>query len=53
MSEDAIEVNELRKSFEGSPALNGLNLNVSRGSVYGFLGRNGAGLLHDSFSNLE
>jgi ABC-2 type transport system ATP-binding protein len=43
MTECAIEAVELRKSFTGHEALCGLNLNVPRGSVFGFLGRNGAG----------
>jgi len=43
MTECAIEAVELRKSFKGHEALCGLNLNVPRGSVFGFLGRNGAG----------
>src|SRR5215813_3934377 len=43
MTECAIEVAALRKSFKGREALCGLNLNVPRGSVFGFLGRNGAG----------
>jgi len=43
MTECAIEAVELRKSFKGHAALCGLNLNVPRGSVFGFLGRNGAG----------
>ena len=42
MIDFVIEANELRKSYKGSPALNGLNLAVRAGSVYGFLGRNGA-----------
>jgi len=43
MTECAIEAVELRKSFKAHEALCGLNLNVPRGSVFGFLGRNGAG----------
>ena len=39
MTECAIEAVELRKSFKGHEALCGLNLNVPRGSVFGFLGR--------------
>jgi ABC-2 type transport system ATP-binding protein len=38
-----IETAELRKSYDGALALQGLNLQVPRGSIYGFLGRNGAG----------
>ncbi|HEX4276162.1 MAG TPA: ABC transporter ATP-binding protein [Bryobacteraceae bacterium] len=43
MSDFVIETRDLRKSYGGVAALNGLNLEVRRGSVYGFLGRNGAG----------
>jgi ABC-2 type transport system ATP-binding protein len=43
MTECAIEAVALRKSFKGQEALCGLNLTVPRGSVFGFLGRNGAG----------
>jgi ABC-2 type transport system ATP-binding protein len=43
MSEYAIEASELRKSFKGVEALRGLDLRVPAGSVFGFLGRNGAG----------
>jgi ABC-2 type transport system ATP-binding protein len=43
MTDYVIEVSELRKSYNGTPALNGLDLAVRSGSVFGFLGRNGAG----------
>jgi ABC-2 type transport system ATP-binding protein len=43
MTECAIEAVALRKSFKGNEALCGLTLTVPRGSVFGFLGRNGAG----------
>jgi ABC-2 type transport system ATP-binding protein len=43
MSEFVIETSQLRKSFKGRPALNGLDLKVPAGSIFGFLGRNGAG----------
>jgi ABC-2 type transport system ATP-binding protein len=39
----AIEVTGLRKSFHGNAALNGLDLRVPAGSIFGFVGRNGAG----------
>ena len=39
----AIETVELRKRFDATEALRGLNLCVPRGSIFGFLGRNGAG----------
>ncbi len=38
-----IELRELRKSFDGFPALDGLNLKVPKGAVYGLVGPNGAG----------
>jgi ABC-2 type transport system ATP-binding protein len=39
----AIETNGLKKSFGETKALNGIDLQVARGSVYGLLGPNGAG----------
>jgi len=38
-----IETIGLRKTYDGSDALRGLDLHVPRGSIFGFLGRNGAG----------
>ncbi len=38
-----IEVKELVKSFDGFRALDGLNINVPAGAVYGLVGPNGAG----------
>lgn len=38
-----IEVNSLVKTFDGFPALNGLDLSVPNGAVYGLVGPNGAG----------
>ncbi len=38
-----IEVRELVKSFEGFRALDGMNLTVPTGAVYGLVGPNGAG----------
>jgi len=43
MSELAIGVSGLTKMYGRLLAVKGLNLNVPRGSIYGFLGRNGAG----------
>ncbi len=43
MSELAIQAQGLRKHYKNVTAVNGLDLNVRRGAVYGFLGRNGAG----------
>ncbi len=39
----AIEVKELRKSFEKLDVIKGLNLSVCTNEIYGFLGANGAG----------
>lgn len=38
-----IQVKNLNKTFDGFRALNGLTLNVKKGSVYGLIGPNGAG----------
>ena len=40
---NVIETEELRKSYGAYEAVRGLSLRVPRGSIYGFLGRNGAG----------
>src|SRR5512139_1914235 len=39
----AIEVQELRKSYAGVPAVDGLSFRVDQGEVFGLLGPNGAG----------
>ena len=38
-----IETSDLRKQYDGVEALRGLTLQVPAGSIFGFLGRNGAG----------
>jgi ABC-2 type transport system ATP-binding protein len=43
MNDMILATSNLAKSFDGKPALCGLNLGVPRGSICGFLGRNGAG----------
>jgi ABC-2 type transport system ATP-binding protein len=43
MTEFAIETHLLGKRYGSFAALDGVSLHVERGSVYGFLGRNGAG----------
>jgi ABC-2 type transport system ATP-binding protein len=43
MTELAIATNRLTKSYSSITAVSGIDLNVPRGSIYGFLGRNGAG----------
>jgi len=42
-SEPIIETNNASREFDGTLALQDLTLRVPRGSIYGFLGRNGAG----------
>ncbi|HUU15647.1 MAG TPA: ABC transporter ATP-binding protein [Sedimentisphaerales bacterium] len=43
MDENVIKVENLVKYFEGRCVLDGINLNVPRGCIYGLLGRNGSG----------
>lgn len=43
MSEYAIEVKHLSKSYAGKRVVDDLQLHVPEGKIYGFLGRNGAG----------
>lgn len=38
-----IKVENLKKSFDGFTALDGVNLHVEKGSIYGLVGPNGAG----------
>lgn len=40
---NAIEINNLSKSFRGMYAVNKLNMTVPVGSIYGFIGENGSG----------
>ena len=40
---NAIEIKDLKKSFRGMYALDGLNMTVPVGSIYGFIGENGSG----------
>ena len=40
---NAIEIKGLTKSFRGMYALNGLDMNVPVGAIYGFIGENGSG----------
>ncbi len=39
----AVEIQDLHKSYDGNKALNGLDLDIEEGEIYGFLGPNGAG----------
>jgi ABC-2 type transport system ATP-binding protein len=43
MSEMAIDVRGITKSFDGHVVVNGLAMQVRRGEIYGFLGPNGSG----------
>jgi len=43
MSELAIDVEGITKSFDGHCVVNGLSMQVRRGEIYGFLGPNGSG----------
>ncbi|MBE6901160.1 MAG: ABC transporter ATP-binding protein [Ruminococcaceae bacterium] len=38
-----VSIRNLVKKYDAIPVLRGLNMNISRGDVYGFLGRNGSG----------
>lgn len=38
-----IQVNHLKKSFDGFVALNGVDMHVGKGEIYGLVGPNGAG----------
>lgn len=41
--EYVLETNALTKSYRNFTALNGLNMRIPKGAIYGFVGRNGAG----------
>jgi len=43
MDDNVIVVKDLVKYFDGRCVLDGINLNVPRGCIYGLLGRNGSG----------
>jgi ABC-2 type transport system ATP-binding protein len=43
MTDAAIEVHDLRKSYEGRPVLRGLSFDVLPGEIFGIAGPNGAG----------
>ncbi|MDE7405394.1 MAG: ATP-binding cassette domain-containing protein [Clostridiales bacterium] len=40
---NAIEIRDLKKNFGQKQALNGLNMTVPQGAIYGFIGENGSG----------
>jgi ABC-2 type transport system ATP-binding protein len=41
--ERAVEIKNLEKSYEETPVLKGLDLNIPKGTVFGLIGPNGAG----------
>ena len=41
--ETVLKVNGITKKYSGFTALNELCMNVPKGSIYGFVGKNGAG----------
>ena len=43
MSSLAIQIEDLKKSYNNLPALKGVNINISKGEFFGLLGPNGAG----------
>lgn len=43
MGEFVVETTNLTKKFKGTPVVNQINLQIPKGSIYGFLGPNGAG----------
>ena len=43
MPDNAIEIDGLVKYYEGRCVLDGIDLKVPRGCIYGLLGRNGCG----------
>ena len=38
-----IVMHDLRKSYKGKVAVDGVNIHVKEGEIYGFVGPNGAG----------
>ncbi|MGE8204935.1 ATP-binding cassette domain-containing protein [Heyndrickxia sp. NPDC080065] len=43
MNEYIVKTNNLTKRFKGKKVVNGVNLEIKKGEIYGFLGPNGAG----------
>lgn len=43
MSEYILRTNMLTKEYKKQKAVNNVNLNIKKGAIYGFIGRNGAG----------
>ncbi len=46
--EGMIQVNGLKKAFDGFVALNGVDMHVEKGAIYGLVGPNGAESPHSS-----
>ena len=40
---NVIQINGLTKAYGGTRAVDGLNMRVGQGDIYGFVGKNGAG----------
>lgn len=43
MSEAIVKIKNLRKSYDGKPAVKGISFEVEKGEIFGILGPNGAG----------
>lgn len=43
MNEHVLRTNQLSKKYQDNMALNKVNLSIKKGSIYGFIGQNGAG----------
>jgi ABC-2 type transport system ATP-binding protein len=43
MTETILKTTNLTKAFSGKRAVNSVNMQINRGSIYGFIGKNGAG----------
>ena len=41
--EYVLKTNALSKQYKNFKALNGLSMNIPKGAIYGFVGKNGAG----------
>lgn len=50
---NAVEIKGLTKNFGSKQALKGLNMTVPTGAIYGFIGENGSGKIHDRKADLR